>query len=180
MAKFYCSINNGFYDSSLHDNIPENAVEITDEHHQELMLGQNVGLRIGPDENGYPISIPRPALSLETLKGITLSDIKIACDQELNVIKAGYPRGEVDSWLKQEQQARLFINGLSESTPPSVPLLTAIAAERGITVELLATKIIEKADAFEVLSGTLIGKRQALETRINEALTIEELSLISW
>lgn len=55
---FYSATTKGFYDVNIHgDNIPDGAVEITEERHAELLDGQSNGQQIVPDENGYPILI---------------------------------------------------------------------------------------------------------------------------
>lgn len=50
----YCAATNGFYDPLVNENIPTDAIEITDAKYQELMTGQSNGQRIAPDENGFP------------------------------------------------------------------------------------------------------------------------------
>ncbi|MFZ3185855.1 MAG: hypothetical protein WA173_17135, partial [Pseudomonas sp.] len=74
----------------------------------------------------------------------------------LAVVKFGIPGDEIDSWPKQEQEARAG----------GGPLTDALAAARGIDPPLLRTKIIAKADAYAVYSGAIIGTRQALEDRL--------------
>lgn len=51
--------SNGFYDQKIHgDNIPLDAIEITDEQHKHLLEGQLNGNQITSDENGHPVLIP--------------------------------------------------------------------------------------------------------------------------
>lgn len=52
---FYSSITNSFYDDAIHETMPEDAVEITQERHQELLAGQDQWTCIGADENGFPV-----------------------------------------------------------------------------------------------------------------------------
>ena len=44
------------------------------------------------------------------------------------------------------------------------------------SLEVLVEKVIEKADAFSAVMGAIIGKKQAIETRIEFAKTNEELT----
>lgn len=74
----------------------------------------------------------------------------------LAVVKTGIPQDEVESWGKQEQEARAG----------GGPLTDALAAARGIDPALLRSKIIAKADAYAAYSGEVIGTRQALEDRL--------------
>lgn len=53
---FYSAQTGGFYDRAIHgDNIPADAVEITNEEHQALLDGQSQGKIIKADKNGKPI-----------------------------------------------------------------------------------------------------------------------------
>lgn len=60
--KFYSKSTSGFYESNLHTFIPDDAIEITEERWQELLLGQADGKIITTDTEGAPILIaPDPA-----------------------------------------------------------------------------------------------------------------------
>jgi hypothetical protein len=85
-----------------------------------------------------------------------LQDLRDECDRRLAVLKRGYPDSEVLSWDKQEAEARAG----------GGPLVAALAAARGIDEQELIRRILEKAEAFAQLSGTIIGQRQALEDRV--------------
>ena len=58
---FYSPLKNGFYDPAIHgDNIPADAVEITDTEHQALLDGQSAGKLIQADIEGRPTLADRP------------------------------------------------------------------------------------------------------------------------
>lgn len=61
MSVIYFSKNkNGFYSSEIHgENIPSDAVEITDEQHAALLQGQTDGQEIAGDGSGFPILVDR-------------------------------------------------------------------------------------------------------------------------
>lgn len=64
--KYYSNETNGFYDSEINgDDIPQDAVEITDEKWMELLNGQSGGKIISADDNGYPVLMDPPPLTLE-------------------------------------------------------------------------------------------------------------------
>lgn len=46
MTRFYSPKTAGFYDSRIHEVIPEGAIEISDAHHLALLQGQEEGLSI--------------------------------------------------------------------------------------------------------------------------------------
>ncbi len=43
----------------------------------------------------------------------------------------------------------------------------------------LVRRVIAKADAFAVASGSIIGQRQALEDRLNACATLEEVEALT-
>lgn len=126
-----------------------------------------------------------PPLSLGELSVKKFNYINRKTDETLSQITSTYPKTEVDSWPKQETEARAYT---ADQTAPT-PLLTAMAEVRGITVADLAARVILKADAFAGIAGAAMGKRQALEDHINlivnnmdytDAEKIAALELIVW
>jgi hypothetical protein len=65
---FYSASTGGFYTREIHGgNIPEDAVEITDDDHAALMAEQSSGKIIQADKNGKPIAADPPPLTQEQL-----------------------------------------------------------------------------------------------------------------
>jgi hypothetical protein len=65
---FYSASTPGFYSREIHgDNMPDDAVEITDELYAELFEGQSAGKHIVADKKGRPILVDPPPPSAETL-----------------------------------------------------------------------------------------------------------------
>lgn len=61
---FYSKTTGGFYDSAIHgDNIPADAVEITEIEHAALLEGQSTGKIITADKKGKPVLSDPPAPS---------------------------------------------------------------------------------------------------------------------
>jgi hypothetical protein len=117
-----------------------------------------------------------PGAQLETAKAERLAIINAACDQELAAIIAIYPDAEINSWPQQIREA----TALAVDPAASAPLLSVMAACRGLTVVELATRVREKATAFSEQSGACIGKRQALKDRLAAAKSIDEVSMVQW
>lgn len=66
--KYFSKSTNGFYSDEINgDQIPDDAVEITDEKWMELLNGQGEGKVIAADETGYPVLTDPPPLSHEEL-----------------------------------------------------------------------------------------------------------------
>jgi|GEM_PF-3578502 hypothetical protein len=55
MSYYYSVKEQGFFNSEIHKDIPEDAIQITDEYYNVLLNGQSNGKQIITDENGYPI-----------------------------------------------------------------------------------------------------------------------------
>lgn len=107
---------------------------------------------------------PQPADAQAPSVDSVLIQLRLECDRRLAALTAGYPDSEVLSWDKQEAEARAG----------GGPLVSALAAARGIDEQELIRRILAKAEAFAVLSGTIIGQRQALEDQVRAgALEVE-------
>lgn len=105
-----------------------------------------------------------------------LAEIKAACEAELSVLQSSYPESEVMSWDKQEREARAFV----ADPAAAVPLISNLAAVRGISVSDLANRIIQKADAYTAAIGAALGKRQKLEDQLNALTDWESMADIGW
>lgn len=116
------------------------------------------------------------APTLEQLKAGKLANFSQQCTDALAQVKAGYPDDEVQSWGKQEAEARAF----SANVDAPIPLLTAIATTRQVPVDLLASKVIAKADLFAAASGEIIGMRQRCEDQVNSAENADAVNAVVW
>ncbi|OBY51289.1 hypothetical protein BBB48_06740 [Haemophilus parainfluenzae] len=85
---------------------------------------------------------------------------------------AGYPQTEIESFYRQEKEALAW--QADHNTP--TPMLSQIARVRGVPLDLLIEKVIEKSAQFAVVIGIIIGQRQAFEDRLLALKTPEELT----
>lgn len=96
---FYSASTGGFYNRQIHgQNIPSDAVEISEEHYSLLILGQSQGKVIVPDQDGMP----------------TLADPVITYQQALSELNAAYQR-EVDDFNRAFATAYLADGPTQES-----------------------------------------------------------------
>lgn len=67
---FYSKSTGGFYSTEIHgNNMPDDVVEITNEHYTHLLNSQSNGFSIGADEDGNPIATaPPPESQLELIQ----------------------------------------------------------------------------------------------------------------
>lgn len=116
-----------------------------------------------------------PVPTLEQTKAAKLSEINKAADAAIATLTATYPDREISTFDKQESEARAYVADATASTP----LLSALAEARGISLPDLVERVLAKADAFAVASGSIIGQRQALEDRLDACTTLEEVQGIT-
>lgn len=123
------------------------------------------------------VQLSTPAApTLDEARAASLKAVNDRCALELAGIISGYPDGEVQSWAKQETEARAYLANQAAPTP----LLGALCEARGVPLAVLAQKVIERADLFAAASGRAIGSRQACEDAINAAQTPEEAFAVVW
>lgn len=121
-------------------------------------------------------AIVNPVPTLPQAKAAKLITINQHCTDLLAAVKAGYPDDEVQSWSKQESEARAYT---ANSAAPTL-LLSALATARQIPIDTLAARVVQKADLFAVVSGQIIGTRQRCEDLINVAADEAALNAITW
>ena len=116
-----------------------------------------------------------PVPTLDEAKAAKLSEINTVTDATLAVLTETYPDREIATFDKQESEARAYAADPMSSTP----FLSALAVARGIPLSDLVGRVLAKADAFAVASGSIIGQRQALEDRLDACTTLEEVQGIT-
>ena len=189
MTMYY---KNGFFDDSYGGFVPEGAVEISQDKYIELINGQSQGKQIIADKTGKPVLIdtqPSAAhvLNLDTLtweispekqtalfaqrKESLLNKLADKADQLKNSLLAGYPQTEIESFYRQEKEALAW--QADHNTP--TPMLSQIARVRGVPLDMLISKVIEKSAQFAVAIGIIIGQRQAFEDRLLALKTPDDL-----
>lgn len=92
--------------------------------------------------------------------------------RRIQVIAAGYPLSERESWPVQTEEARAL-----ESDPAAAtPWIDAAAAARGLDRLVLAERIRAKDDAYRQVHGLLTGTRQRIEDQI-DAVAVDAQAL---
>lgn len=119
----------------------------------------------------------RPEYHDEWLGGIKarkLTEINDAYQVAIATLTPTYPDDERLTFDKQEQEARSWLVDNSTSTP----FIDALAAGRQMDKAELVSRIIAKADAFALASGSLTGQRQRYEDLLDVAETAEDVEAI--
>lgn len=115
-----------------------------------------------------------PDIAFEEAHIAQANKIANAFNAAVAAITSPYPGDERDSWPKQEAEARSYVANNTASTP----LLSAIAAARGIAQSDLAARVITNADNFAGLAGAAIGRRQARMDAISAAVAAKDLTAL--
>lgn len=180
MTKFYSKSVGGFVDPAIFGAaMPDDAIEISDEHYTALLASQKGG-GIAHDDSGNLVAVdPMAALTLDQIKDRKLAELAGDFADRIASVKAGYPADEVSSWPEQKAEASAY----SANSTAATPLLAAMATARGITVADLAGRVLANAQAWSAASGQLIGKRQAYEDAVGVAYAAKDaaaIAVISW
>lgn len=79
---YFSKTTNGFYDNQVNDVIPADAVEITQQKHQELLAAQSNGKAIKSDKKGNPVAAERILAPLTPEESINVYEAaaKLALD----------------------------------------------------------------------------------------------------
>lgn len=112
------------------------------------------------------------------MKAQALTRINAGYQAVISALTADYPDREIESWAKQETEARAYV--LDNQTP--TPWIDAAAIAREIPKVDLIARIIAKADAFAPVHGHYTGVRQLLEDEINAIVdgTQAQYDAIQW
>ena len=116
-------------------------------------------------------AIIMPERTLGEWKAARLAEINACCQAALAGLTRTYPDRELNTFDKQEAEARAW---LADSGTPT-PFLSALAAARGIELAELARRVVAKADALAAASGHLVGPRQRMEDALDACATVEDV-----
>ncbi len=119
-----------------------------------------------------PAPLPEPKIA-------ALNRVNGAYQAAIAAMTADYPRDEIESWPKQEAEARAWLADPSVATP----WMDGAAMSRGISKPQLVARIMDRANRFAAGHGQLTGKRQKLRdqiTALGEGYSQAQLDAIQW
>lgn len=149
----------------------DSLIELTNEQYQAFCEKHNGNTKFINGEFVFEeIKVDLTALFIQR-KTALLQRIADKTDQFKAQYLQGYSQAEIDSFYRQEREAR---NELPEM------ILTEIFEGRDDlkSIEELKKKVIEKADLLAIAMGKLFAIKQNFETHIEQAQTLEELDQI--
>ncbi|MDR0280159.1 MAG: hypothetical protein LBJ37_19980 [Paucimonas sp.] len=149
-----------------------------------IPLGDAPGLPPNPDAieyrawlaaGGVPLAAElRPAAEIAAgLRQALAAEYR----RRIQVIAAGYPLSERESWPVQTEEAR----ALEADPEAATPWVDAAALARGLDRLVLAQRIREKDDKYRQVHGLLTGTRQRIEDQIDavadDALALSQIDV---
>lgn len=113
--------------------------------------------------------------NLETAKALKLIEVNEKFEARLNTLVSKYPSLEISTFSQQKEEA---ISYLKDKDSSKCPMLSMLAQHRGIELEDLCNRVMNKTNIFAAVSGTLMGQRQKMEDMIDASTSQEELNKI--
>ena len=145
------------------------------EKYTEAALWCNANKAMIEDKGDWYEVVALPEQSLTEAKAAKLAEINGTCDRILKEAVKTYPDTEVMTFDQQVKEAEAY-----EADPDaSVALLASLASARGIELPELVARVMAKHEAYSVLSGAVIGQRQALEDKLDACASVEEVNALA-
>lgn len=127
MTIFYSAKNNGFYDSSIKDiylessiGWPDDALEIADDLHKALLVGQTEGKVIKPDKKGRPALVEPDidhAAAAEQMKAQLMAIAGAVITPLQDAVDTGIATDDEKSRLIEWKKYRALVNRVDVSDP---------------------------------------------------------------
>lgn len=112
--------------------------------------------------------------AVDIMKEAALYVTNLMYTKKFAVLLNAYSDAESYSWTQQIEEAKAVV---ANPSAPS-PLLTALAAARGLPVSELAVKVLEKSAAFETGHIALLSKLAAVNQSIKACATVRDCNRV--
>lgn len=178
MSYFFDVKKQGFFHSDVNFEIPDRAIEISDDTHQRLLDAINHGNVITYTQGEWEITAQeydeQAVISAE--KSAKLAEINAKAQAFVNQLAHldETPEFERETWPIQREEAKAWFTDRNAETPT----IALIAQVRGVPLDVLRQKAFEKAMAYQTVAAVVAGQRQAYEDRLNRAETLEQIQAI--
>ena len=144
-------------------NIQKPVADASD--YTKTALWCNANKAMIEDKGDWYEVVALPEQSLTEAKAAKLAEINSTCDRILKEAVKTYPDTEVMTFDQQVKEAEAY-----EADPD--------ASARGIELPELVARVMAKHEACSVLSGAVIGQRQALEDKLDACDSVEEVNAL--
>lgn len=168
----------GFYDSEIHKDIPEVAVQITDEQWVDLVNGKGFRRRdMAQTGKVVIIDYTPPPPSLEDLQEAALDRMRSFSAGARHAITGGADPYKVAGWPEKAAVARRIQDETATAAEIAAIQQEVDVRGRGETVADLVARILVKADAYRNASAVADGMEDAAERAIMTA-TVETIDQV--
>lgn len=161
----------GFYDDTIHHNIPKEAIGISDDQWIECINNSGKRKFVNGSLVEY-VYVP----TLDEAKNSKLSVIKADYKNSVKAMTGDTDPVEMASWTKQEAEARAWSADNNAVTPIIDNLI--IGRAMGESKADLVAKIILKADGYAVAYAQVLGQYHAKLKALEACKTIGEVSAL--
>jgi hypothetical protein len=104
------------------------------------------------------------------------AEIRAEGDRRLGALATPYMLHERETWATQKEEATAW----TANNAAPIPMVSNMAAARGITVAELMAKIMENVNLFTTSSGAILGEQQFLLDWIDREQSFDTLLTIGW
>lgn len=170
------------------------VIEVSDALHNQIMDEVSSGAVLSVDENGLPVTIPKPPepeLSLEQLVSNTCFKLNTEYEEAVDKLRDTYPFAETTTWPVQIAEAKTYDawrNAGSEGTAPLTPFLSDLTAARtaqgvGNGLVDLIDRVLANDSIYSPAIAYLTATRHATEKALLMAKSlgnIETVKTITW
>ena len=169
--------------------LPDDAVEVSEEEHHRIISGENSQLMRAPDNNGYPILVERPPISLDTIAARKRAEIETALATQL---AAGMPytmpdgTDDVIQTRPDEDEANLLglaIEARDLRDSGETDAVQELRTQSNAVYSLTPQQMIDATDAAKAFKKAQLKKSWQRKAKIDAALKTEDrdaIETISW
>lgn len=174
----YSPSTGGFYPICIdYDELPSDLIDIDDDTYYAAINRQH-GATLSVVDNKLVVIDAVVDLGLELGRAKSVKLTAAAQHAQAFIAQmAGLdtvPGFEQATWAVQAAEA----NAWAVDSTAATPMLSGIAAARGIDIDLLRSRALAKSVAYAALSASVTGQRQAYEDAINAATDIAAVDAI--
>lgn len=174
---FYAKSTGGFYTTEIHgDNIPSDAVVITEATHQSLLAGQSSGQVISADATGKPILVS--FASLMTLDQTKVTQIATLTNAYNNAIQQ--PINYMSTTFQADSASQDTLNKVLVALSGTVPTGFYWMDSTNNKVSMTFAQLQGLAGAMMAQGWTAFQHLQAQKSLVNAATTATAVSAINW
>jgi hypothetical protein len=175
---YFSKTSNGFYDSDIHgNNLPEDAVQITQAQHIKLLEAQTTGKTISHDENGKPISASPTPITIGQLKQNRKDFIN---RERERVFSEGFEHNGVI--YDCDDIAKTNVTGLVAAITAGISLPENFTwrSKDNKNIPMTSEDVVLLGTAMMIYRNTVMNKSWALKDLIDSKTTKAAINNIDW